>query len=208
VNKSPAVARASLGVAGKARGRTKSGSPAALNDQILGVPATPPTASRGVRSRPGVYSQALRQSPGISKGMTPILLVVLFHQAGESGGRKLWGIDRLSDIDSMADGAGRPDPPLHGDGACRNVHASPRLNLETAVGRVRECGSRAVRQGATTRRAAPCQEEQRRQAAREPCSRARSGLTHPAGSKHKALLGACPRMQSLKKPPQHIVLIN
>ena len=45
---------------GKARGCTKSGSLAALNDSILGVPATPPTASRGVRSRPGVYSQALR----------------------------------------------------------------------------------------------------------------------------------------------------
>ena len=42
---------------------------------------------------------------------------------------------------------------------------------ETAVGRVRECGSRSVQQGATTRRAAPCQEEQRRQAAREPSRR-------------------------------------
>ena len=38
VNKPSSVARVSLGVVGKARGRTKSGSPAALNDQILGVP--------------------------------------------------------------------------------------------------------------------------------------------------------------------------
>jgi hypothetical protein len=62
VNKPPAVARASLNVVGKARGCTTSGSLTALNDPILGVPATPPTASRGVRSRPGVSSQALSPS--------------------------------------------------------------------------------------------------------------------------------------------------
>jgi len=47
VKKPPAVARASLGVVGKARGCTKSGSLAALNDPILGSPQRRPP-------RPGV----------------------------------------------------------------------------------------------------------------------------------------------------------
>ena len=76
---------------------------------------------------------------------------------------------------------------IFGVQACSGLRYSWPMILETAVGRVRECGSRAVRQGATTRRAAPCQEEPRRQAAREPCARARSGLTRPMSSNHKAI---------------------
>ena len=49
--------------------------------------------------------------------------------------------------------------------------------LETAVGRARVCGWRVDWQGATRRMAAPCNEEQRSQAARQPCNRVRSGLT-------------------------------
>jgi hypothetical protein len=49
VKKSPAVARASLGVVGKARGCTKSGSLAALNDRILGGPRN---AAHRVQGRP------------------------------------------------------------------------------------------------------------------------------------------------------------
>ena len=51
--------------------------------------------------------------------------------------------------------------------------------LETSVGRARVCGWRVVWQGATTRRAAPCKEEQHSQAGRQSCNRVRSDLTQP-----------------------------
>jgi hypothetical protein len=49
--------------------------------------------------------------------------------------------------------------------------------LDSSVGRARVCGCRAGWQGATTRMAAPCKEEQRSQTARQPCNRVRSGIT-------------------------------
>jgi broad specificity phosphatase PhoE len=51
------------------------------------------------------------------------------------------------------------------------------FNLETAVERARVCGFRVGWQGATTQRAGARKEEQRRQTARKPCNRARSGVT-------------------------------
>jgi len=58
------------------------------------------------------------------------------------------------------------------------VFALPDLfNLESSVGRAQVCGFRAAWQGATTRRGWPRKEEQRRQAARKPCNRVRSGAT-------------------------------
>jgi len=61
-------------------------------------------------------------------------------------------------------------------GACRQDAARKRI-LETAVERARVCGWQAGWQGATTRMAAPCKEAQRSQAACQPHTRARSGLT-------------------------------
>jgi len=57
------------------------------------------------------------------------------------------------------------------------VMANPPFNLESSVGRAQVCGFRAAWQGATTRRGWPRKEEQRRQAARKPCNRVRSGAT-------------------------------
>ena len=49
--------------------------------------------------------------------------------------------------------------------------------LDSSVGRARVCGFRVGWQGATRRMVAPCNEEQRSQAARKPCNRVRSGLS-------------------------------
>jgi hypothetical protein len=49
--------------------------------------------------------------------------------------------------------------------------------LETSVGRARVCGFRVDWQGETTRGVVSRKEEQRSQAARKPCNRARSGVT-------------------------------
>jgi len=51
------------------------------------------------------------------------------------------------------------------------------VTLETAVGRIRVCGFRAVWQGAMRRMAVHCNEEQRGLATRKPCNRVRSVLT-------------------------------
>jgi len=51
------------------------------------------------------------------------------------------------------------------------------FNLETVVGRLRVCILWVVWQGTMRRMAAPCNEEQRSQAAQKACNRRRSGLT-------------------------------
>jgi len=62
-------------------------------------------------------------------------------------------------------------------GAIDYVEAYRPLNLDSSVERARVCGFRVGWQGATTQRAGARKEEQRSQAARKPCNRARSGVT-------------------------------
>jgi PAS domain S-box-containing protein len=57
------------------------------------------------------------------------------------------------------------------------IDTAGRIILETSVERARVCGFRVGWQGETTQRAGARKAEQRGQAARKPCNRARSGVT-------------------------------